>query len=538
MKRIILFIKKFFAWILSFFFDRSKTTKKKRAVLKVRDAKLVSAKDKDKITFVNRDEDMGESHIVDVYPYTEAKELKSIQELIDELEKKVIDINDENLEKELEDLKEIKETITKAIEAKEEKKKEEIKEQKQVKEEQDVKEQEELQEKIVEEQKVDKKEEVSKEQEPLNVIQEEDIKEVLTETINDKELNINTDEKINNIKKEINKIVDDRLNTYEKNIIEKAFYKYDKVNYVVTTTMEIEDLERDIKELKDDIKINKHKKAYYVDKVKEIEKKIERLKKINKNPSVYKELERLKEDFYTKSIDKYDLLYNKEVFISLEEQCDNIIDFIDEKEQEEKKRDKEEKEKKEEERQKERARREEIQELREKEREQRRREQEEHRANIIRRYIDLKKANTILMTNSIIHHERLNDKDILRTLQDDYDDFLKGEENSFNFDRNKNKTEVCKLYNNLVEILSNEQGIEFTPLEHINYQYQELLEETLYTKEAVEKVTFNKTGQDVMLEPKSVMVSDKLNNELQKEKVRNSELGLNSRILVRKMKNE
>ena len=41
-----------------------------------------------------------------------------------------------------------------------------------------------------------------------------------------------------------------------------------------------------------------------------------------------------------------------------------------------------------------------------------------------------------------------------------------------------------------------------------------------------------------MLEPKSVMVSDKLNNELQKEKVRNSELGLNSRILVRKMKNE
>ena len=107
MKRIILFIKKFFAWILSFFFDRNKTTKKKKIVVKTRDSKEVKIKEKGK-TFVNRDEDMGESHIVDIYPYTEAKELKSIQDLIDELEKKVIDINDENLEKELDNLKEIK----------------------------------------------------------------------------------------------------------------------------------------------------------------------------------------------------------------------------------------------------------------------------------------------------------------------------------------------------------------------------------------------------------------------------------------------
>ena len=88
MKRIILFIKKFFAWILSFFFDRNKTTKKKKIVVKTRDSKEVKIKEKGN-TFVNRDEDMGESHIVDIYPYTEAKELKSIQDLIDELEESV-----------------------------------------------------------------------------------------------------------------------------------------------------------------------------------------------------------------------------------------------------------------------------------------------------------------------------------------------------------------------------------------------------------------------------------------------------------------
>ena len=288
MKRIILFIKKFFAWILSFFFDRNKTSKKsKKSKNKILSKKSIKLNAKQ--SFVNRDEDMGESHIVDIYPYTEAKELKSIQDLIDELEKKVIDINDENLEKELDNLKEIKKVIENKIAIKEEKK-EEVKKEKEEKKEEKVNKVEKQEEKVVEPLEPVK-------EEPLNVAQTEDIKEVLEEAVNDKELNVNTDEKINNIKKEINKIVDDRLNTYEKNIIEKAYFKYDKVNYVVTTTLEIEDLEKDIKELQDNLNTNKHKKSYYVDKVREIEKKIERLKKINKNPKVYDELQRLKDEW-------------------------------------------------------------------------------------------------------------------------------------------------------------------------------------------------------------------------------------------------
>ncbi len=112
MKRIILFIKKFFAWILSFFFDRNKTSKKskisKNKILSKKSIKLNT-----KQSFVNRDEDMGESHIIDIYPYTEAKDLKSIDELIEKLEEAVEIINDEQKEKEIKVLKEIKETVKK-----------------------------------------------------------------------------------------------------------------------------------------------------------------------------------------------------------------------------------------------------------------------------------------------------------------------------------------------------------------------------------------------------------------------------------------
>jgi hypothetical protein len=112
-----------------------------------------------------------------------------------------------------------------------------------------------------------------------------------------------------------------------------------------------------------------------------------------------------------------------------------------------------------------------------------------------------------------------------------------GEANEFNFERNKRKTEVGKLYNNLLEILSREQKIPFVPIEHINYQYEELLEDTISTKDAVERMAFKKTGYDIMMDDRSVMVSDKLDNELQKEKAKNREMGINQKILTKEMKN-
>ena len=66
--------------------------------------------------------------------------------------------------------------------------------------------------------KVDNKEVIDtvwlKYEDAINALTYESDKEVLEDAIEDPELHIDTDEKINNIKKEINKIVDDRLNKH------------------------------------------------------------------------------------------------------------------------------------------------------------------------------------------------------------------------------------------------------------------------------------------------------------------------------------
>jgi len=494
MKSILLFFKKLFAWFLTLFLDRKKIDKKKKKVVLKKDPNTKEAK------FVlsnniNRNEDMGESHIIDIYPYTQALEVKSIYELIDKLKEEMIK-KDELTKDSIKELDSIKEVIT----------------------------------------------------ENLNVYQTEAIKEVLEDNIKDyqeekvveeeKEAIINEplkektiDERIETIKEDINKIVDNKLDKHEEELIEKAFYKYEKVNYVIATTVEI-----------DEIKINNHKKSYYVDKIKEIKKKIERLEKINKNPNVQEELKRLKEDFYTKSVDKYDILYNKEVFISISKRCDDLNELLDNKEKEEK-RDKEiikevkEKEREERER-KYQEKLKEREELRRIKKERKERERDLYHDNIIKRYKDLSLSNAIILANILNHSTKMVKKHVVEVLHDDYDMYLKGEENTFFFDRNKKKTEVSNLYNSLLQVLCNEQKVEYQPITHINYPYYNLLEETIDIKSAVDNITFKKTGYDMVMDEKSVMVHDKLNHELSLEKINRQEKGIQDKVLIRKVKGQ
>ena len=92
-----------------------------------------------------------------------------------------------------------------------------------------------------------------------------------------------------------------------------------------------------------------------------------------------------------------------------------------------------------------------------------------------------------------------------------------------------------KLYNNLLEVLSDYQKIDYQPLTHINYPYYNLLEETLLMKSTVDDMTFKKTGYDMLLDEKSIAVSDRLNNELSLEKAKNREKGLQEKVLIRKI---
>ncbi len=489
MKKIIEFFKKIFAWILSLFLDR-KHLKKNRMNKKRVYAHEVSSKAVPVKEFSHRDEDMGSAHVIKSYPYTEAKELKSIVELVEELKEKII--SEPDIEKKV-DSKELAETIKKIDEI---------------------------------------KEVVNKN---LTVMQTEEIKEILHESIKDPEVSVTKEEKIDKIKKDINEVVDNKLDKHEKDLIEKACEKYEKVNYVIATTVEIEEIEKDLKDLADEIKVNNHKKNYYVDKINEIKKKIERLQKINKIPSVYEELERLKEDFYTKEHDKYDLLYNKEVFINLDQQCDELLETIETREKEQEVIKVEQKEAREEREREEHQKRVEQEQQREEERERRQAEKDEYIDNIIKRYRDLKIAADLISTGIIFHALRKKNKSIVQVLQDDYDDFLRGEDAPFEFDRNRRKTEVAVLYNNLLETLTGYQGLPFEPVMHINYPYQNLLEETLAVKDTVDRMTTAKTGHDMVMDEKSVMVSDKLNSELTMEKENNRAKGKVDKVLIRKV---
>jgi len=489
MKKIIEFFKKIFAWIASLFLDKKHLKKnkmnKKRVYAHTVRSKIALVKE-----FSHRDEDMGSGHIIKSYPYAEAKELKSIVELVDELKEKIV--NEPDLDKKVED-KNIAEAIKKIDEIKEVVKKD------------------------------------------LTVMQTEEIKQILQESIKDPEVSITKEEKIDKIKNDINKVVDNELDKHEKDLIEKACEKYEKVNYVIATTVEIEEIENELKDLADEIKINNHKKNYYVDKINEIKKKIERLQKINKMPSVYEELERLKEDFYTKGHDKYDLLYNKEVFINLDQQCDELLDLIETREKEEQNEKEEQQVRREEQAKEEKKEQEQREEKREEEREERRKEREEYIDNIIKRYRDLKISADLISTGIIFHAIRRKNKSIVQVLQDEYEAFLNGEDTPFEFDRNKKKTEVAILYNNLLETLSGYQGLPFEPVLHINYPYQNLLEETLAVKDTVDRMTTTKTGYDMVMDPKSVMVTDKLNSELTMEKESNKAKGKVDKALIRKV---
>ena len=500
MKSIILFFKKLFAWILTLFLDRNRTSKNKKKVVVKKEANKKDAKFVLSNDVSHRDEDMGENHIIDIYPYTKAEDLKSIYELVDKLKEKII--KEEKYEEEdIKKLEKIKEIVNEELN---------ISQVEQIK---DV-----LIENIEEEKVLEEEHEEGKE---------------VSKEVPEKELSAH--EKILNIQKDIDEIMDNKLNKHEKDLIEQAYYKYEKVNYVIATTVEIDEIEKDLNNLIDEIEVNNYKKSYYVSKAKEIKKKIERLEKINKNPQVQEEIKRLKEDFYTKSVDKYDILYNKEVFVSLSKRCDDALELLNNKEKQVKEERENRKAQKAREREEREERYQQKQEERAQKREEREREKDEYYENIIKRYRDLKISNAIILANIMNHSAKMGKKNIIEVLRDDYDLYLEGEHNDFIFDRNRKKTEVCKLYNNLLQVLSDHQKVDYQPLTHINYPYYNLLEETIGLKTTVDDLAFKKSGYDMLVDEKSVAVSDKLGRELSLEKENRRSKGLQDRVLIRKI---
>jgi len=362
------------------------------------------------------------------------------------------------------------------------------------------------------------------------VSQIDELNEMVDMTLNDEKLNFNTNEKINILKENITKLFDENLKEYEKHIIEKAYYEYEKVNYVIVTSMLIDEIYDELEVINNNYHKNRYSKKEFINKVREIEKKLERLEKINNREEVQKEIELLKNDLYTKRKDKYDLLYNKEIFINLEKQCDDVIKQIEinEKKAKEVKVEKlkndeklkqakveKEKKKKELEKQKEKLEEEKIRE-----------------ENILKRFMDLELARQILTVREIEKLKKFKKENIVEDTLNSYQEFLTGDDHDFNFVRNKIKLEVAKLYNDTLRNICVLEEMPFNPVEHINIKLSDMVEETLSNQERLNNLLIVKKEVNVEETEVSMKVTEKLTGVLEKEKEREMVKG-QPKVLVR-----
>lgn len=343
----------------------------------------------------------------------------------------------------------------------------------------------------------------------LYVNQYYEINKLLSNSHQDNNLNLNTNEKLILLKENISTIIDKKLNDYEIKIIEKAYREYQEVNYIIVTTLIIDDLITEIEEVYNDFKKNKYSKIEYERLIKNIKEKIAKIEEINNYVEVEKEIELLRKDFYTKKKDKYDLLYNKEIFINLYTKCNEILKKVKENEKKQNEKKKFIIEKKNEE-----EKRKYDQKIKQKEKDKLQKEKD----NILKRFIDIEIAHRILLLRES-KRKKLHTKDeLIKETLNFYDEFVMGETQEFKFSRNKIKTEVAKLYNDITSTICTIQKKEFIPLEHINIKLTTLTEKTLEHQTMLNYMIEKKHQYKINEHPSSKNVSIKLIKILEKEK--------------------
>ena len=344
------------------------------------------------------------------------------------------------------------------------------------------------------------------------------INEKINSLLNDTKLEIDTSNKINSLSNDIFEVIDN----YDKNVKDKTIKEYKKVNYVTLTTLLIDETKKEIDKLEEDYNHHKYNKYYYDREIKRIKDRINDLRKLRNNSDVIREIELLKKELYTKNKDKYDLLYNDEVFLNIEKYCDDILKKVNRKVvdikkiKELRKETKEERQEKKEERKEEKKKKEENDELLE---------------NILKRFYDMELARKLLLlSKKDIKISNVND--LFSNINSVYYDFISGEKVKFNFERNKTKTELVKLYNGIGSINALLRNEEFLTGEHINYSMDDLLDATMSKKD--ELTTFLKDKYNYKDEQNevSILVDNKLDIIFKNEEKRNN----NGEVLVKKRK--
>ena len=342
----------------------------------------------------------------------------------------------------------------------------------------------------------------------ISFYQKELINEKIGNVLEDKEIEIDANNKILSLDKEVMEIIEN----YDKTIKEKAKKEYDIVNYVTITTLLIDETDIEIKKLEEDFHHHRYNKYYYERQLKKIKMRIDNLRKLRKNNSVQEEIQLLKKDLYTKKKDKYDLLYNDEVFLNIEKICDDLLKkvnrrIIDLKKEKEEKVSKE-RIKKEEKKKNHEEKKEKRDELREK---------NELLENILKRYQDMELARKILLLLQNNQEEFNKDYSILKYVNSLFFDFVNGEKFKFNYERNKIKLELVKLINNMEKVNCLFDNSEFIPFEHINYSMIDLVDLASTKKKDLDELMEEKYNYQKEKDETSILVDNKLGIIREKE---------------------
>lgn len=349
------------------------------------------------------------------------------------------------------------------------------------------------------------------------------INKLLDNINNNEELKLNTNEKLEILKDNISTIIDKKLNDYEEYVLEKAYQEYNQVNYVIMTTLLINDILQEIKEVNDDYNKNKYSKIEYEQKIKKIKNKINNLKTINNRKEVREELENLQQDFFTKKNDKYNLLYNDSIFDNLEDECDKLIKNIEYKEKLEKKKEENDKIEKEEIKlalnKKNKVLKE--KEEKEKQKEQKEKKEKEYENNLLKRFIDQEIAKKILLLRETSRNV-INTKDsVIRETINFYNNFLEGDNHEFNFEKNRLKTEIVLLYNDINHNISFIEKTDYLPLNSINIDVNSLAYATLQKQKTLNNLIEKKYSVNIDKDESSKAVKDKLTQAINKEEKHN-----------------
>ena len=277
----------------------------------------------------------------------------------------------------------------------------------------------------------------------------------------------------------------DVIKNYDDAFIKEIRNDYKKVNYVTMSNLIIDKSIKRFHELENDFKMHRFNVSYYEREINKIKNQINALKEIKNKKVVQEELDRLKKELYTKSKDKYDVLYNNEVFANIDKQCDDLLKSINTKVIDIKKEEKETKKAKE------------IKEQKEIE-------------NIILRFKDMELARKYIMQSLEIEGKeiKLDANSLLDYTNRIYDKYHEGINGDFNFKKNNDRTELVILYNDLNRAIANVRIEEFMPIEHINFRMDDLVEAVIYRKNEWD-VYLNRAYNHINDED---LVSEKLNN--------------------------